>query len=277
MLSFHRMTPKDIPFGLHLCRQAGWNQTAEDWRRFLDLEPRGCFVAQWDGQPAGTTTVCVFGPIAWVAMVLVEESFRGRGIGTALVKHALDWLDERGVPTVRLDATPLGQPIYARLGFVPEYEVGRWEGIVPPCRCRRRVRPIAGPDATAVTEMDTLATGTPRGPLLRYLLYRQPTEKYLWGKPPAGYVIVRPGANAWHIGPLIAKRFQAAVALAEAAFARHVGHRVFVDIPLDHSAACAWAARAGLRLQRRWMRMVRGKPVQEVHAMLWASSGPEAG
>lgn len=277
MLAFRRMTPEDIPFGLHLCRQAGWNQTAHDWQRFLELEPAGCFVAQWDGRAAGTATVCIFGSIAWIAMVLVEESLRGRGIGTALVKYALEWLDEKGVSTVRLDATPLGQPIYTRLGFVAEYAVGRWEGVVPPCRCRRRVRPIAGPEALTVIELDRLVTGTPRRRLVEHLLHRQSTDKYTWGKPASGYVIVRPGAHAWHIGPLIAKRAEAAVALAEAALARHVGHRVFIDIPLDHSAACAWAAKAGLRLQRRWMRMIRGRPVQEVHDALWASSGPEAG
>ncbi len=271
------MTPEDIPFGLHLCRQAGWNQTAEDWQRFLELQPAGCFVAQWEGQPAGTTTACVFGPVGWIAMVLVEQSLRGRGIGTALVKHALEWLDAQGVSSVRLDATPLGQPIYQRLGFVAEYEVGRWEGAVPPLRCRRRVRPIAGPDVAEVIELDRLITGTPRELLLRHLLDRHATEKYTWGRPLAGYVIVRPGANAWHIGPLIAKRTEAGQALAEAALARHVGQRVFIDIPLDHPAACGWATRAGLCLQRRWMRMVRGSPVREVHEGLWASSGPEAG
>lgn len=277
MLTFRGMTAQDISFGVHLCRQAGWNQTAEDWQRFLELQPNGCFVAEWDHQPAGTTTAFIFGSVAWIATVLVEEKFRRRGIGTALVEHALAWLDTQGVPTVRLDATPLGQPIYERLGFAPEYEVGRWECVVAPCRSGRKVRPIRGQDVLAMLDLDARATGTPRRHLLAQLSSRQRADALTWGRPPAGFVLGRPGANAWHIGPLIAMRPEAGVALAEAALARHVGQRVFIDIPLQHSAACAWAAKVGLQLQRRWMRMTRGKPVQETLEMLWATSGPEAG
>src|SRR5712692_11935001 len=107
MISIRRMTAADIPFGMGLKEQAGWNQTEADWQRCLELEPAGCFVAELDGTPVGTTTTCIFGPVAWVAMVLVEAAFRNRGIGTTLMRYALAFLDERGVRTVRLDATPL--------------------------------------------------------------------------------------------------------------------------------------------------------------------------
>src|SRR5438270_10324239 len=98
------MTAADVPLGLRLRGQAGWNQTEADWRRFLRLQPDGCFVAELDGAPAGTTAAFVFGPVAWVAMVLVDEAVRGRGVGTALMRHALALLDGRGVRSVRLDA-----------------------------------------------------------------------------------------------------------------------------------------------------------------------------
>jgi len=41
-------------------------------------------------------------------------------------------LDARGVPTIRLDATPLGRPVYTKLGFVDEYEVTRYGGTPAP-------------------------------------------------------------------------------------------------------------------------------------------------
>jgi len=271
------MTHEDIPFGVYLSRQAGWNQTAADWHRFLALEPAGCFVAEWDGQPAGTTALCVFGSIAWIAMVLVEESLRRRGIGTALLEHALAWLEARGVATARLDATPLGQPIYQRLGFVPEYEVGRWEGIATASERVLGIRPIAPGDIPAIVALDAQATGTPRHRLLEYLLERHPSEGYTFGQPPAGYATGRPGAKAWHIGPIVAQAAEIGMALADARLAQHPGQPVFIDIPLDHAAACAWASSRGFRLQRRWTRMVRGPLVNEVHLWLWASSGPEAG
>src|SRR3954451_15181928 len=84
------MTAADLPLGLRLSRQAGWNQTEGDWQRFLDLQPDGCFVAEWNGTPAATTTTSHFGRVAWIAMLLVDEPLRSRGIATALLAHALE-------------------------------------------------------------------------------------------------------------------------------------------------------------------------------------------
>src|SRR3954447_22763141 len=106
------MTVADIATGVRLKGQAGWNQLESDWRRLLDLQPDGCFVAEIDGAAVGTVTTCRFGPVAWVAMMLVGEAFRGRGIGRDLMLRALAELDGQGVRSVRLDATPLGRPLY---------------------------------------------------------------------------------------------------------------------------------------------------------------------
>ncbi|HWE37692.1 MAG TPA: GNAT family N-acetyltransferase, partial [Isosphaeraceae bacterium] len=128
VLRIRPMTAADLPLGLRLSRAAGWNQTPADWSRLLDLGPTGCFVAERAGTAVGTTTTCVFGPIAWVAMVLVDQDARGRGIGTALVAHAIDSLEGLRVRSIRLDATPLGEPLYRRLGFVAEYPLARFQG-----------------------------------------------------------------------------------------------------------------------------------------------------
>src|SRR5262249_12737980 len=124
------LTAHDLPLGMRLKRQAGWNQTEADWQRFLDLEPYGWFVGEMDGTPVATAATCVFGPVAWVAMVLVDAAVRGRGIGTALMRHALAFLESRCVRGVRLDATPLGRPVYEKLGFVAEYSLARFEGVL---------------------------------------------------------------------------------------------------------------------------------------------------
>ena len=96
MIELRTMTCQDIPLGMRLKHQAGWNQTEDDWRRFLDLEPGGCFVALQAGRPLGTVATFVFGPVGWIAMVLVDEEARHGGIGTQLVEHALEYLDTRG-------------------------------------------------------------------------------------------------------------------------------------------------------------------------------------
>ena len=72
MIRVRGMTVDDVPLGMRLKGQAGWNQIEADWRRFLALEPDGCFVAELDGKPVATTTTCVFDSVAWIAMVLVD-------------------------------------------------------------------------------------------------------------------------------------------------------------------------------------------------------------
>src|SRR5439155_20889733 len=123
MIRVRRMTAPDVSLGMRLKEQAGWNQTEADWRRCLDLEPDGCFVAEFDAVAVGTTTTCIFGTVAWIAMVLVDSAMRGRGVGKALMNRALEYLDASGVRSVRLDATPLGQPLYEKLGFVEQFQL----------------------------------------------------------------------------------------------------------------------------------------------------------
>ena len=73
------MNAADIPLGMRLKEQASWNQTEADWQRYLELQPDGCFVASLDGEAVATLTTCVFGPVAWIAMVLVDLRSRRRG------------------------------------------------------------------------------------------------------------------------------------------------------------------------------------------------------
>ncbi len=86
-------------------------------------------VAEMNGAAVATVATCCFGPVAWIAMMLVEATVRRRGVGNALMGYALEHLDGAGVRTVRLDATALGRPLYESLGFIAEYGLARYEGV----------------------------------------------------------------------------------------------------------------------------------------------------
>src|SRR5258707_15861127 len=121
------MTEADIPVGMRLKEISGWNQTAKDWKRFLTASPNGCFVAEEvDARVVGTAaTISYEDKFAWIGMVLVAPEFRGQGIGTRLLERTIEFLDSARIPTMKLDATPLGKPLYEKLGFVTEYEIER--------------------------------------------------------------------------------------------------------------------------------------------------------
>ncbi|MDQ6708627.1 MAG: GNAT family N-acetyltransferase, partial [Acidobacteriota bacterium] len=122
-----RMNARDIPAALELSSEAGWNQTGRDWRTLLELAPETCFAIECEGTLAATATLLCYGTkLAWVGMVLTRPGYRRRGFATTLLKEALRVADERGIETVKLDATEMGQPLYASFGFEPEQPVQRW-------------------------------------------------------------------------------------------------------------------------------------------------------
>lgn len=272
------MTTDDLALGLRLSRQAGWNQTEADWLRFMYFEPEGCFVAELDGCAVGTTTTCVLGRVAWIAMVLVDIDARGQGIGTRLLRNALDHLDGRQVPTVRLDATELGRPVYEKLGFAPEYELARYEGIAPSCPTPPTVAEATSESYRGIVKFDKKMTGTDREKMLVRLFAEFPQNLRVSRRQGRieGYATSRPGANAVQIGPCVAAT-DAGPALLRDALNRCSGKQVFVDIPLDNAGAVKIAESSGLRIQRSFTRMYRGEKVDDRIEALWASSGAEKG
>jgi ribosomal protein S18 acetylase RimI-like enzyme len=77
------------------------------------------------GEIVGTLTLVIFriptGLRAWIEDVIVDESARGRGVGEALNRVALDHARTAGARTVDLTSRPSREAanrLYKRLGFV---------------------------------------------------------------------------------------------------------------------------------------------------------------
>src|SRR6266481_1775373 len=113
-----KMSVEDIPAGLLLCRASRWNQLEEDWRVFLQSQDSGAFLAEKEGRAVGTAAFLRYGSFAWIAMMLVDPEERRAGIGTQLMEHVLSAVEDAAC--AGLDATPAGEPLYRRFGFVAE-------------------------------------------------------------------------------------------------------------------------------------------------------------
>jgi ribosomal protein S18 acetylase RimI-like enzyme len=83
--------------------------------RFLVAEDAAC---------VGTLDV---GGDCGVYMVATRAEARGRGLATALMRQALLDARERGLETTSLQATAMGAPIYARLGYRDLGAIQMWE------------------------------------------------------------------------------------------------------------------------------------------------------
>jgi ribosomal protein S18 acetylase RimI-like enzyme len=281
-LHIRQLVPSDLDFADSLRELAGWNQTLGDWRRFLALQPGGCFLAQWDGAPAGTATTLSYGTeLSWIGMVLVQPKYRRRGIARALVLRCLEYLREGGAQCIKLDATPEGQLVYAQLGFKEEWSWRRWEANPRPREDCPPIglRPWKEADALAFAEEDARAFGASRQELLRALgrescaALAHDAEKGAMN----GYGMARRGAKALYLGPVSATAATAGLSLIAALTAGGEGS-VLWDIPDSNVVATEWAQRHGFRPRRKLTRMWLGEQNRPGDPLRqFALAGPELG
>jgi GNAT superfamily N-acetyltransferase len=112
------LTENDLNDAVELSSSAGWNQRADDWSMLMRHAPGGAFGAFADEQLLGTAIGLDYGTFGWIAMMLVNPEYRGQGFGKQLLEAAMRAIPD-GVP-IRLDATPMGRPLYQRYGFEDE-------------------------------------------------------------------------------------------------------------------------------------------------------------
>ncbi|MCB9373745.1 MAG: GNAT family N-acetyltransferase [Microthrixaceae bacterium] len=100
----------------------------EDGLRHIIGSPASILLVARDdaGRILGSLTLVVFpiptGIRAWIEDVVVDEAARGRGVGEALNRAALERARAEGAKTVDLTSRPTREAanrLYRRLGFVP--------------------------------------------------------------------------------------------------------------------------------------------------------------
>jgi predicted N-acetyltransferase YhbS len=286
-MTLRTMTESDVEAGLRLCRLSHWNQLARDWQQFLRLTPGGATVAvDESGTVVGSVATMRYAPhLAWIAMVLVDPAARGRGVGTALLHRGLEQVKD--VRTVGLDATPLGQPLYEKLGFVVHSTLTRLERAADeatPTLPRddgqtTRIRPATRDDLELIVQLDEQATGLVRHAMLAWLLEGAPG--FAWVRDAwtvDAFLLGRHGHTFAHLGPVVARSTETALALVRTCLARHPGRRFIVDVS-DHDPEWRAGLEAiGFRAQRPFARMYTGtwRPEGDPE-LLRASIGPEFG
>jgi GNAT superfamily N-acetyltransferase len=258
-----RMQGEDLGFANAVREQAGWNQTPQDWQALLDFSEAQCFVAEEDARAVGTVSVIKYGDcLAWIGMLLVLEECRGRGVGGALLQKALT--ASSGAASIGLDATPAGRPLYEKNGFSVVAELSRWEG-----QPQASVRGEPGILTHEHLSMDREAFGCDREAWLKRLGQRSDVVAI-----EGGFGMIRPGARAWYLGPLVASHPEAAVSIVDRLLSFARGEKVFWDAPdLAPISPADW----GFVRQRPLYRMIQGKtPTQDVSELI-AIADPATG
>lgn len=165
------MTSADLAGAQQLSAAVGWVHRREDWQFALDIGQG--VVARVDGRIAETAMwwVCE-ATVARLGMVIVDPARQGLGLGKALMRKALNSIV---TPTIILNATTAGEPLYRRLGFVAGGTVMQHQGVatalaplqLPPGVL---IRPGKIRDRQAIHDIDATAAGFRREAVIAHLL-----------------------------------------------------------------------------------------------------------
>ena len=290
-LVIRALSLEDLDAAFDLSTAIGWNQRRNDWRMLLQLAPAGAFAAIVEARLIGTSIGIDYGGFGWIAMMLVDPAYRGRGVGRRLLEAAID-----AVPShlrIRLDATPLGRPLYQQYGFQDEAALSRHvrdQSDPEPVRTSQSladngsVRPLATSDLPLVVEQDRQTFGGTRAAVLEWALREAPDYAYVVPASDGSinYCLGRHGRQFDQIGPVVASDENIARTLLHAALVAASGRPVVVDAFDEYAWFSTALTRAGFVVQRPLVRMCRTARsdaheavVRESNAREFAILGPE--
>jgi len=265
MFHVEKMEVDDFPFAVQLANTMNWNMTVEDFEFMVKLEPLGCFV-QFHGQErVGIATSIGFGKVGWLGNFVVKENFRGEGAGSILMKHAIDYLKNKGVETIGLYAYPHLVNFYESFGFKPDVDFLVLQGKAALPATQQMLKAAKKQDVPEIIGLDCSCFGADRRKLLEPILLNKGNLCYVSTENSEiiGYVAAKVYDKMAEVGPLMCKanRAKAAVLLLKTILTRLNGLNVFVYIPKKETELLSILFKAGLKEDFQVVRMFMGPAV----------------
>ena len=117
-----------------------------------------------DGKMVGTGAVIYHGHTAWLATIIVHPDHRNKGYGKRITQYLIDTIDRARYPTILLDATHFGYPVYKSLGFetITQHVHFDITGTYPVVGKSPHIRPFEENDLKQILTLDRAATGEDR-------------------------------------------------------------------------------------------------------------------
>lgn len=247
--------------------------------------------------PIATISALAAGPIGVIGNVIVREDHRGRGLSHVVMDAAVDWMRERGVCRVLLDATPLGRPLYAKMGFVGvDASYYAWAPLAElrPAELRRlaegaRAERVEPRELGRVAWPDEQAFGGDRLGLLARELEEPGAALYLAEDAQgevAGYLIARAieaPREGLRVGPWVARDQATAAALLDCALGESEPWRAAVPpdgeedwrltVNLPGSSADSLALLRAIGMHVVEDDLIMRLDLAEAPSVVWASTG----
>lgn len=264
-MMLREMHSRDLPKVLRLSKAERWPHRLEDLQMMLSLGEG--IVAEVAGDIIGTTMWFSAGPsTATIGMMLVSQSFRGRGIGRLVLESALE---RAGCATFELNSTQGAVPLYRKFGFQGVMEIAQHQGAafqVPIIELApgERLRPIGTSDHPRIQAMLEDATGLSRAAAIDQLLQTAQVVGVERDGELMGVAFFRRFGLGYVVGPVVAPTLQLAKALMSHWLGSRAGEFTRSDIPGDCGLS-SWLEELGLTRVDGVLTMVRGKPLAPPH------------
>lgn len=238
--------------GLNQLPPSDWSYDYEALlHAFIDEAFFAAFVQLQGDQVVGTGNVFVKDAIGWLANIIVDPHYRGRGLGSEMTRYLVDFLNDSGCATHLLIATALGEGVYQRVGFRKQtdylsFESERDVAYTP----SRAVRPLESTDRAAVYHLDREINAENRSHLL---------DRFF--KNGFGYFDSADHLQGFYLpefgrGLVLSKDEQAGLELLQLKHAEN-GRRTL--LPVENQAGVQLLEGLGLKQGARCSRMVLGK------------------
>jgi len=232
----------------------GWNPGLDDAEPFLATDPDGFFVAEVGGEIAAAISVVNHSAdMAFLGFFICRPDLRGRGIGSALWRHALAHAESR---CVGLDGVAAQEANYASHGFVRAGASRRFSGVLP-ARMSPDIRPARPDDRALLHSLDRDACGYERPAFLNAWTAPGPHRRTVITEAGDGFATIRLCRSGCKIGPIVAPSPDEALRLASAAAALLPATPAQIDVAPGAPLAATLAA-AGFEETFATARMYRG-------------------
>lgn len=255
------MTSADIPFTLSITDLERWQYSRADIERLLYLDPDGCFKAVVDGERVGITTAMSYEGLGWIGNVVVLPDYRGKGLGSELVNHAMNYLEKIGCETICLNSYLHTIDFYENLGFKGEYENVRYVGKTT-SNHQSATDTISSHNIDVIVEFDEKYFGASRRKLLLRLREEFPkTFICLRRKNISGYLVGQVNEGFCEIAPWVidTNEFEIAKDLWQTLSSRVGGISIGFTAPAPSESAKSLAIELEFSNVMTTLRMYHGK------------------
>ncbi len=267
------MAPADVDAVCEMFLSNDWGDRRQHFDFYLRHEWQTPFVAEAASEIVGVGVATQYGATGWLGQIMVAQAARRQGVGEAITRTLMDHLRERGCQSLALTATPMGYPLYQKLGFAENGSYHMFHGpLATDAESERptvaaRVRPLTPSDLDAICALDRTVTGEDRARLLHALVAAN-SEGWIVASEntSTGFALQSPWGNR---AVIAANADDARLLLRIGAPPLTPDGEITAFVPTENAVGRAALVEAGFVEFRQVRRMIWGDPITWQPARLW--------